>query len=163
MSDEEDLEEVTSKGSKGKMIGIIGAVAVAIGLAGGGGYYAATMGDDAADETLDEGEEGQLVQDTTRVVLPLEPFSVNLRGSGAGRVLKLEVHLEVASTVEEEVTERTAMLRDSVLGLASDYTVNDLEGIDGKTQLRDELLQRLNAALAGPRIERIYFTDLVVQ
>ena len=59
--------------------------------------------------------------------------------------------------------EAAPLLRDSIITLASDYTYAELEGLEGKTRLRDELLGRLNSLLDGARIERVYFTQFVVQ
>ncbi|MCP4496703.1 MAG: flagellar basal body protein FliL, partial [Phycisphaeraceae bacterium] len=35
--------------------------------------------------------------------------------------------------------------------------------LDGKTRLRDELLGRINTVLGTVRVDRIYFTQFVVQ
>ena len=75
----------------------------------------------------------------------------------------MEVQVEIDSDQEEMIKEQTPVLRDAVLTLASDYTFADLEGLDGKTRFRDELLTRLNGALSTPTIKRIYFTKFVVQ
>ena len=75
----------------------------------------------------------------------------------------MEVQVEIDSGQVEMIEEQTPLLRDAVLTLASDYTFADLEGLDGKTRFRDELLTRLNGALSTPSIKRIYFTKFVVQ
>lgn len=166
MADEEEVEE----GKSGPPIAMIGGIAVVMLVVGlGGGYFAAgMMGSAEAAETSEEGtgeegEEGAMEGASERKVHPLESFMVNLRGGGGGRMLRLEVHLEIDAKHEEAIIAQDAVLRDAVLALASDQTYADLEGLDGKTFLRDELLRRLNAVLDGPRIERVYFTDFVVQ
>jgi flagellar FliL protein len=98
-----------------------------------------------------------------REVFDLGPFTTNLRGAGGGRVLRTQVQVEIRSQDIEFVTERKAMMRDSVLTLVSDYSYADLEGVDGKTHLRDELQGRLNAVLGGDKVLRVYFTEMVVQ
>ncbi|MCA9572136.1 MAG: flagellar basal body-associated FliL family protein, partial [Myxococcales bacterium] len=109
-----------------------------------------------------EGEGGK-AEGPDRIVVPLKPFTVNLRGGGGGRMLRLEVQLEVASKHAEAIEKQKPVLRDAVLTLVSDQTYADLEGLDGKTHLRDALLRRLNGVLDGVRIQRLYFTDFVVQ
>jgi len=167
MADEETKEEESGGGgSKLPLIGGIAVVALLIG--GGGGFAAAAMLDPGEEAVVDgevsvEGVEEEVSVSTERAVHPLEPFLVNLRGSGGGRMLRLEVHLEVSESDLETLASRDAVVRDAVLALASDQTYSDLEGLDGKTFLRDELLRRLNSVLDGPRIERVYFTDFVVQ
>lgn len=101
---------------------------------------------------------------TSRAVVNLGTFTVNLRGSGGGRVLRTEVQVEVDGADETVVTDKKAVLRDAVISLASDFTFGDLEGIDGKTHLRDELLGRLNSVTSSqPEVGRVYFTEFVVQ
>ncbi len=166
MADESTETEEEASGGKGRLIAAAAVVgALILGL--GGGFAASSMmggGEDAALNGLDEDAMAALEEASVeRMVHPLEPFTLNLRGGGGGRMLRLEVHLEIAAADAEAITERDAVLRDAVLALASDQTYADLEGLDGKTYLRDELLRRLNAVLDGPRIERVYFTDFVVQ
>jgi flagellar basal body-associated protein FliL len=96
-------------------------------------------------------------------VTSLGTFTVNLRGTGGGRVLRLEVQVEGPSLQADAVASRAAPIRDSIITAVSDYTWSELEGAGGKTRLRDELLARVNSAAAPANIERIYFTQFVVQ
>ncbi|MCA9489855.1 MAG: flagellar basal body-associated FliL family protein [Myxococcales bacterium] len=99
-----------------------------------------------------------------RSVVNLGAFTVNLRGSGGGRLLRAEVQLEVENRQLEAVESNKPPLRDAVLTLASDYTYADLEGVDGKTHLRDEMLARVNGVLDDrAQIKRVYFTEFIVQ
>ncbi len=172
MADEEKAEEVTPEeggGGKGKLIGIVAVVGL---LGAAGGYAGATFlaapavaapeGEALAE--AEDGEEGTSEPEATgRAVVPLKPFTVNLRGGGGGRMLRLELQLEVDEKHVETLEKRKPVLRDAILTLVSDQTYADLEGLDGKTHLRDVLLRRLNGVLDGMRIQRIYFTDFVVQ
>jgi flagellar basal body-associated protein FliL len=54
-------------------------------------------------------------------------------------------------------------LRDAVLLAVSDYTYDDLEGVDGKARLKDELLSRFHALTEHVTIERLYLTQFVVR
>lgn len=96
-------------------------------------------------------------------ITSLGSFTVNLRGSGGGRVLRVEVQLETSGANAGDVAGRTVQLRDSVITAISDYTWSELEGTDGKVRLRDELLQRVNGITAPAVVERLYFTQFVVQ
>lgn len=171
MADDEQNEDATeeaSGGGKGKLIGIVAVVAL---LAAGAGFAGATFmtppADDSdemaeADPDAEDAEESES-SDADRVVVALKPFTVNLRGGGGGRMLRLEVQVEIAAKHAEAFELKKPVLRDAVLTLVSDQTYADLEGLDGKTHLRDVLLRRLNAVLDKVRIERVYFTDFVVQ
>ncbi len=152
---DDDLEPTPSSGNRGPMLAVVGLV---LGL--GAGFAGATfMGGDAAAE---EPEPDDAEVTSQVAVLPLEPFTVNLRG-GEGRLLILEVQLELAQAELEVLTERVPLVRDAIVFLASDYAAAELEGIDGKLRLRDELLGRLNVSLDGPTVKRIYFTHFLVQ
>ncbi len=96
-------------------------------------------------------------------VTNLGAFTVNLRGGAGGRVLRLEVQIETPLADAAGVTARSAPLRDSIITAVSDYTWSELEGAEGKTRLRDELITRVNGVLAPSTIGRLYFTQFVIQ
>lgn len=131
------------------------------------GQEGAAEGDAAAGEhaTGDgaTGGDGKVTPGDGSAVTSLGTFTVNLRGTGGGRVLRLEVQVEGAATQAEAVTARAAPIRDSIITAVSDYTWSELEGAGGKTRLRDELLARVNGAATPSTIDRIYFTQFVVQ
>jgi flagellar FliL protein len=167
MADEEDDGFEAPPPSKLPMIlGIVAAF-----ILGGGGVYAFVGGAaeapakeaSVAEATDGEGTELGEQGGNERIVFSLESFNVNLRGAGGGRVLRMEVQLEIRKKDEQHIQRAVPRLRDGVLTLASDYTFADLEGLDGKTRLRDEIHGRLNKLLDYGRIERVYFTEFVVQ
>lgn len=90
-------------------------------------------------------------------------FTINLRGSGGGRVLRLEVQVETAAAQVAPLQSLNAQIRDSIITAVSDYTWSELEGTDGKTRLRDELITRVNGVSTPIAIDRLYFTQFVVQ
>jgi flagellar protein FliL len=166
MADEE--EDGFEAPPPSKLPVVLGVIAAAI-LGGAGVAFLMGGADDAAAETkaaeaAEGGEEepGEL-GGNERIVFSLESFNVNLRGAGGGRVLRMEVQLEIRQKDEQHIQRAVPRLRDGVLTLASDYTFADLEGLDGKTRLRDEMHGRLNKLLDYGRIERVYFTEFVVQ
>lgn len=93
----------------------------------------------------------------------LGSFTLNLRGSGGGRILRMEVQVDTDAALAPRVAERTPQLRDSILAAVSDYTWSDLEGTDGKVRLREELLARANGVLTPDCVDQVYFTQFVVQ
>ena len=98
-----------------------------------------------------------------RVITNLKTIVVNLRSSGGGRVLRLEIQVESAGDVAPVLEVSSPKVRDTVIAAISDYTFTELEGTDGKTRLRDELLTRINGVIAPMTIDAIYFTQFVVQ
>jgi flagellar basal body-associated protein FliL len=166
MSDELDEIEVPKRSNLPLILGVISALLIG----GAGGFGAATFAGGDASAEVSEGdeaavnEEGKAIPDgSARVIHDLGQFTVNLRGAGGGRVLRMTMHLEADHKATLVMKEKNSQLRDSVLMLVSDYTYADLEGVDGKRRLQDELLGRLNSVMTPARAERIYFHDFVVQ
>jgi flagellar FliL protein len=93
----------------------------------------------------------------------LGKFTVNLRDSAGGRVLQMEIQVESEMGTAETIEKRMPQLRDSVILLSSDYSYSELEGIDGKLRLRDEIHARINAVMDPAQVSRVYFTAFVVQ
>ena len=95
---------------------------------------------------------------------PLGNFVVNLLDPGNVRYVncRIEVEVEDSATVKE-ITARDALFKDAVISLLGNQTYEDLLGIEGKAQLREELLVRFNRMLPAGQIARIYITEFVVQ
>lgn len=117
----------------------------------------ASHGTDAGKSAFSIGANGKTA------VTNLGTFTVNLRGSGGGRVVRMEVQLDSEGDDAKALSTKTPQLRDSVITAVSDYTWSELEGVDGKTRLRDELLARVNGIAAPSEVNALYFTQFVVQ
>jgi flagellar FliL protein len=166
---EVEIEETESPSPRRGRLAIL---AVALFLAGAGAGYAASLLLTApeAEESAEGaalGEEGQPIVDGAAVVdgtiLSLGEMSINLRGGGGGRLLRIEVQVEGNAEAVAKCEERQSQLRDAILTVASDYNWTDLEGSAGKMRLHDEFLVRINSILRPERVERVYFTQFVVQ
>jgi flagellar basal body-associated protein FliL len=96
-------------------------------------------------------------------LLDLGPFTVNLRGSNGARVLRLQLWVQPVDEYAADAGAAVAQLRSVTVMLVGDYSYHDLEGTEGKVRLRDELLAKMNQTLGRHVIERIYFTEFVVQ
>jgi flagellar basal body-associated protein FliL len=160
----EGAEEI-EVGNRGKLPMIIAAV-LALLLGAGGTFGAMQMmgGDDGAEETSSSdkksSEEGSKKVETKMTTLGT--FTVNLRDS-ASRSLNMTIQVESELETAAKVEERMPQLRDSVILLSSDYSRTELEGIDGKLRLRDEIQARINAVLEPAQVTRVYFTAFTVQ
>ena len=146
---------------------ILGLVSALL-IGGAGGFGAATFAGNSADAAAEgegalDAEGNRVAGPNDRVIHDLCQFKINLRGAGGGRVLRMTMHLETDGRSAASMADKNSQLRDSVLMLVSDYTYADLEGVDGKRRLQDELLGRLNSVMAPGRVERVYFHDFVVQ
>jgi flagellar FliL protein len=96
-------------------------------------------------------------------MVDIEPFIVNILDNDGTRYLKAAMTLEVEGSGTEEIDKRMPQLRDAVLLVAGNKTYDELRDLQGKLQLRAEMLGRINEILRNSRVKRIYFTEFVVQ
>ena len=97
-------------------------------------------------------------------IFPLEPFIVNIYDGQELRYLKVKVELEMSGVgVKAELDGRLAPIRDAVLVLLSTKTLRDIQDVQGKNQMKDEILAAINKIIPPGKIAKIYFTDFVVQ
>ena len=98
------------------------------------------------------------------MIFPMEPFIVNLLDKGGKRYLKVKMELEIPNEhLAEEITRRKAQLRDTILLLLTSKKFEDVNRLDGKFQLRNELIFGINQVLQSGKIQTLYFTEFVVQ
>ncbi|MEI7527196.1 MAG: 2Fe-2S iron-sulfur cluster-binding protein [Mariniphaga sp.] len=77
---------------------------------------------------------------------------------------KVKVELEMVSpAVKTEIEGRLAAIRDSVLILLSAKTLQDIQDVQGKNTLKDEIMTAINKNIPPGKIGKVYFTDFVVQ
>lgn len=97
-------------------------------------------------------------------IFPLEPFIVNIYDGQELRYLKVKVEMEMANVgVKAELDSRLAPIRDAILVLLSTKTLQDIQDVQGKNQLKDEIMASINKIIPPGKIAKIYFTDFVVQ
>jgi flagellar FliL protein len=105
-----------------------------------------------------------LSSDMVGPMVDIEPFIVNILDQEGTRYLKAAITLEVFNEKKgEAVKQRMPQVRDAILLLVGNKTFNELSDLQGKLQLRSELLDRLNEILGKDSVRKIYFTDFVVQ
>lgn len=167
-----------------KMVIIIGAVALLLGLGGAFAIFKLTAGGHGGEEAKTEasaakGEshsatDSKPVAAETKpgaakvtgpgVMFDVEPFIVNLADVQEVRYLKMTVKLELETQeASVELTSRTPQIRDTILVLLTSKDSVAIRTTQGKFQLRDEITQRVNSLLPKPAVRTVYFTDFVVQ
>lgn len=165
-----DEDEVEAGGGGGGMLKIILPV-IALLLGGGGGYMLGTTTTTAQIEEAQalepEAEEGDVSKDPNAMVgdmHKLDPFVVNLNEPKGSRYLKTTIHLEMGDPeLSMELERRSAQMRDVILALLTSKSSQELQALEGKFRLREELLSRINALLVNGTISRVYFTEFVIQ
>lgn len=165
---EEALEETEAAPKSGsKKFILIGLVLLLLGGGGFAGWKFFWPG--KASENDDQGagktEEALAAMDTSpEIIHEMDPFIVNLLGDRGKRYLKAKLDLEVESqNVDSELKKRTPQVRDAVLLLLTSKTFEDISRPEGKIQLRNELITRINQLLQGGAVRTLYFTEFVVQ
>lgn len=164
--EKKDIQEIEEKPKKSKkLLFIIIIAAFLLASAGVGGFLFLKKGgvehkkEDVAKNTLEEDipkakEKTYLIQ--------LDPFILNL--SEPGRFVKLTVHLEVKNEkIQQYINERMPKIRDVIITLLSSKSADLLATPEGKFQLKDELLLRVNQAIERDFVKNIYFTEFVIQ
>jgi len=170
-SDEKGPVAVAGPAMPIKMIIIIALVALVMGLGGAvvavkflGGSNTGSGGAESHKAEGDAHAEAEKAGAAPGVMFDLDPFIVNLADTPEIRYLKITIKLEVENeTVATELSARVPQIRDTVLVLLSSKDVNSVRTSQGKFQLREEIMQRINGLLQRPGIRAAYFTDFVVQ
>ena len=156
MANQDEIESGKSKG-----LGTVGMALIFL-FGGAAGVGGATFFANQSNETE------EVAPDTAEAAFQdgrvgLGQFDINVHGTNGGRVLRMEISIEVTPAQKMAVEGQTPRLRDGVITLAGDYSYAELEGLDGKNNLRDELIGRLNALLSTPAVQELHFTQFVVQ
>lgn len=178
--DDQAAEAPAEGGSKKKLFIIIGAAVLVLVIgavvafmmmgkgdkkkegadAGHGAPAAAAGGHGAAPEGGGHGGAAAGVS----TVFTLEPFIVNIYDGQDLRYLKVKVELEMTNpAIKPELEMNLAAIRDAVLVVLSTKTLQEVQDIQGKNQLREELLTAISKVVAQGKVSKIYFTDFVVQ
>ena len=162
MADEPEIDDGESEGggkSKGLLFAVIGLIVILLGV----GVYI-VMDQLGGDDLTGAGEEemAQLAgasESGPTEMYELGEFRVNLSGSAGSRILIMEIAVEGIPDAVSHIENKEHQIRDAILMLASDYTVLELEGIDGKLRLRDDIQRRINAVLTPHKVLRVYYTE----
>ena len=152
--------EAAAGGGKKKLFIIIGAVVLLLVLLGGGaGAYFMFFSKKAEDHKPVE----QPVVAATYMNLP--DLLVNLSSAGKrNNFIKLKITLELAKPTDlDRVKAMQPRIVDNFQTYLRDLRVEDLQGAQGLFRLREELLLRLNAAVAPAKVTDILFQEMLVQ
>lgn len=153
--EKEEVKEEKPKKPKLKLI-IIGVLILFLAAGGFFGYSKYKK----ANENKAEKEE------KVSIIIPLKSFVVNLfdkKGIGK-RYLKISMEIEVSKEEDKvKVENNIPQLRDTVLILLSSQTLKEINTMEGKLELKNAIVLRMNQVLGNKTVRRIYFTEFVVQ
>jgi flagellar protein FliL len=166
----EEIEGVPAEGEakgrgKSKLMIIVGGV-VALLLVAGSGLYFTGMLDSLMGKKKEAPAAVEAPPPKPLVFFDLPDFLVNLNSGGAKKAsfLKLSVSLEL------EKQEDTARLQAVMPRIVDNFQIylrelriDDLRGSGGIYRLREELLARVNAAVAPVKVNDVLFKEMLVQ
>ncbi|MCB9026707.1 MAG: flagellar basal body-associated FliL family protein [Bdellovibrionaceae bacterium] len=161
-------EEIKEKKDLGKILGlafvVLDLVVVSIGA-----YlvYASTLGfkkPSVSNEELNkELIEFQASLQNKPIVYTLDTFNTNLEGIPR-RFLRVQVNLEMLDEEGyEEVIDLGAEARDSIIKILNTKQFNDIDSIQGKLHLKNQIIAQINSFLQRGVVKNVYFSEFVVQ
>ena len=163
-------EEIQPKKSFLKFI-ILGVIVLILGAAGYTGWTLLIKGkkEETKKETnKQEPRKPYLKKNTGKpgIAYPLDPFIVNLmdKAKVGKRYLKVRIVLEVGDEKDQEtVNSHIPQLKDTILLLLSSQSFSDINTMEGKIELKQLLVSKMNQLLGEGIVHRLYFTEFVVQ
>lgn len=97
-------------------------------------------------------------------ILALEPFIANLADDGGRRYLKATFQVDFGGKeVPAAMQARLPQTRDLLLTLFTSKTFDEIRTPEGKQQLREEIIARVNQVLDRDLAKAVYFTEFIVQ
>lgn len=159
--DDEEGEGGPKKGGKKKLIIIGGAVFLLLIMGGGGVFYFGLL-----DEMLGvEEEDTGVIITEGKVFYKLDAITLNLNAEGPkSRFLKLGLTLVLIN--EEDVIKietRIPRIIDNVTAYMRELTPEELAGSANFYQVREDLLVRVQVAVAPVKVTRILFNTALIQ
>jgi flagellar protein FliL len=111
--------------------------------------------------------EEKKAEEAKPVIMPvhkLDTLIVNLADQGGKRYLRVTMELELSTPdLVKEIQQRLPQVRDSILMILPTKEYARISTTEGKIELRDEIIAKLNGFLRSGTINTIYFTEFVVQ
>ena len=97
-------------------------------------------------------------------IYSLDAFIVNLAGKQGRRFLRATIDLELKNkNLAGKLDKRLSQMRDCILMILTTKRFEDVNTIEGKTALRNEIKTKLNSLLEDEDIINIYFVEFVIQ
>jgi len=157
--------ESSGKSGKGKLMLIVGGV-VALAALGGGGFVAGNMLGAKNAPAAHAAPPPPVVP--APIFVPLDAFTINLKGSDGERFLHTGLSVKVADADSQaRLAQYQPEARSRVLLLLSARQPEDLATVEGKQKLADDVKQALArpfaAGLPPQQITDVLFTSFVVQ
>ncbi len=136
---------------------------------GGGAYmvYAATLGFKSPKLTEDELNKNMLelrkTLDEPAIYYTMDPFNTNLEGLPR-RFIRIEVSVEMYDKEGfEELIDLGGHARDTIMRILNSKHFDQIETVQGKLHLKNDIIAYLNDALKRGVVKNVYFTKFQIQ
>jgi flagellar FliL protein len=97
------------------------------------------------------------------VLFTFEPFTINLDGKPR-KLVRTTIQLEMLNEDGfEEAVDLTPVERDQIVKIFNTKTYEDIETIQGKLFLKDQIMTAMNGILHKATVKEVYFNEFVVQ
>ncbi len=154
-------------GGKKKLIIIIAAAVILLLIIGGAAFFFLKP----APETTEDPDPGLGVpvpeitmSQEIGPMVKIDEFIVNIISEDGRHYVKAALTIELdKEEALDETNKRMAQIRDAILLLVGNKTFEELQDLQGKKQLKAELVSKINSFLQTGKVKAIYFTDFVVQ
>lgn len=166
MADEQAAgDDGAPKSKKKLMIIIIAVVLLAVG--GGAAFFLLGSDDSAQAEAQAVSSQAALPDPASYVNIP-QPFLFSAPGKQRDRLIQIKVQLMVRGVKNEDLARHhSPLIESTILNTFGTATVEQLRTPTGRTQLRDQATENIRATLkelvGQPVIEKVLFTDFVIQ
>jgi flagellar FliL protein len=147
----DEKEKKVSKGGGGLKVVLI-ALPVVMAATGGGVYFA------LANKTAPQ-PTGPQIGHTEK----LETIVVNLDEPGGNRYLKVSLALETKAPFTEKQQKLSVRVRDAIIVYLSGLRINEVQQVNAKTKVKQDLRKKANAVLGEGTVNAVYFQEFVIQ
>jgi flagellar protein FliL len=156
------------KGKKKKMIIIIGAAVLVFLIVIGAGTFFFLKKSHTEKKEIDPAQNVPVPQLNNKAdigpMVDIPEFVVNIISADGNHYVKTSLTLELTNQQgKDEITQRMPQIRDAILLLIGNKTFEELQDLEGKKQLKAELMSKINGFLQAGKVKSIFFTEFVVQ
>ena len=165
---ETNPEKSGGGGSKTLLIIIIAAFLLFMLIAGAGFFILWKKLPNSANTKTDAVEQAaqkeQLAQAEVGPVYDLQAFVVNLADPGGNRFLRVKMSLEVKDEeLVKQMDKQRIRLRDKILTILSSKSYQNVNTVQGKTELRTEICAAVDSFFEKGAVKNVYFSEFVVE
>jgi len=163
MAEEKQTQEKLKK-PKNKLF-LFGIPILILLIAGGGAaaYFLGGFSSSQSTETISY-DDALPVIEPLGPLLKMDDFVVNIMHKDSTRFLKIGITLEAKNKESSEnIKSRMPQITDAVLLLVGNKHFDQIKDLQGKLQLKADLMAHINSIIGKDEVKDIFFTDFVVQ